>query len=466
MYFQRFFEPKLASASYLVGCQKSGEAIVVDANRDIDQYIDAAAANGLTIAYTTETHIHADFISGSRALAARTGAQLLLPALGDYAFPNQPLADGDRILLGNVRLDVVHTPGHTPEHIIFLLTDTVATTRPWGVLSGDFVFVGDVGRPDLLERAVKVQGTAERSARNLFVSLQRFRELPADLQIWPGHGAGSACGKALGAMPSTTLGYELATNWAFQQADEQAFVRAVLSGQPEPPRYFAIMKRVNRAGPDRESTVARPPRMPDAALGPLLDAKAVIVDLRRADAFAAAHVPGTINIPLTRAFPTWAGSVLAYDADVYLIGDDERATIEATHDLALIGLDRVAGRWTRQVIDRWRQTGGAIGTVAHIDAGGLADALRAGTVAVIDVRDESEWDSGHLAEAIHLPLATLAARLDEIPRGRSIVVHCQAGSRSAIAASLLTASGIPDVRNLTGGIAAWPGALVNGGRDT
>ena len=453
MYFQRFFEPKLASASYLVGCQKSGEAIVIDANRDIDQYVDAAAAVGLTIAYTTETHIHADFVSGTRSLAARTGAQVLLP-----------LADGDRITLGNVRLDVMHTPGHTPEHVIFIVTDAGAS-RPWGVLTGDFVFVGDVGRPDLLERAVKVQGTAESSARDLFASLQRFRELPTDVQIWPGHGAGSACGKALGAMPSTTLGYELATNWAFKVSDEATFVREVLKGQPEPPRYFAIMKRVNRVGADRESTVARPPRMPDAALGPLLDANATIVDLRRAETFAAAHVPGTINIPLTRSFPTWAGSVLAYDADLYLIGDDERATIEATHDLSLIGLDRVAGRFTRQVIDRWREAGGAIGTVAQIDARTLADELRTGAVAVLDVRDESEWDEGHLAEAIHLPLATLASRLGDIPRGRPIVVHCQAGSRSAIAASILTASGMPYVRNLTGGIAAWPGPLVHGRSD-
>jgi hydroxyacylglutathione hydrolase len=465
VYFQRFFEPKLASASYLIGCQKCGDAIVIDANRDIDQYVDAAAAYGLTIAYATETHIHADFVSGTRALAARTGAQVLLPALGDYAFPGQPLADGDRIMVGNVQIDVMHTPGHTPEHIIFLLTDTATTSRPWGALTGDFLFVGDVGRPDLLERAANVRGSAESGARALFASLRRLRALPVDLQIWPGHGAGSACGKALGAMPTTTLGYELATNWALQQTDEEAFVRAVLSGQPEPPRYFAIMKRVNRAGPDRESAVARPPRMPDAALGPLLDAKATMIDLRRADAFAAAHIPGTINVPLTRAFPTWAGSVLPYDGDLYLIGDDERATIEATHDLARIGLDRVAGRFTRQVIDRWRNAGGAIATVAQIDARALADALQAGKVAVLDVRDESEWDTGHLAEAIHLPLATLAARLDEVPRGRPIVVHCQAGSRSAIAASLLTASGIPDVLNMTGGIAAWSGPLVHSGHD-
>jgi len=455
VYFQRFFEPKLASASYLIGDQESGEAIVVDPNRDIDQYVDAASAVGLAIAYVTETHTHADFVSGARALASRTGGQVLLP---------DSLTDGQSIRVGNVRLDVMHTPGHTPEHVIFIVTDSGAD-RPWGALTGDFIFVGDVGRPDLLERAVRIQGTAESGARALFASLRRFRTLPVDLQIWPGHGAGSACGKALGAMPSTTLGYELETNWAFKIDDEETFVRAVLSGQPEPPRYFAIMKRVNRDGPDREPTVPRPPRMPDAALGPLLDAKATIVDLRRAEAYAAGHVPGTINIPLTRAFPTWAGSVLPYDADIYLIGDDERATIEATHDLALIGLDRVAGRFTRQVLERWRDAGGAIATVPQIDARGLADALRAGNVVVLDVRDESEWDAGHLAEAIHLPLATLAARLNEVPRGRPIVVHCQAGSRSAIATSLLTASGIPDVRNMTGGIAAWPGKLVNGGRD-
>lgn len=455
MYFQRFFEPKLASASYLIGDQESHEAIVVDPNRDIEQYVDAAAAVGLQIIYVTETHVHADFVSGSRALASRVGAELLLP---------ESLSDGQSILVGKARLDVIHTPGHTPEHVIFIVTDAATTNHPWGALTGDFVFVGDVGRPDLLEKAVNVRGSAETGARALFASLNRFRTMPVDLQIWPGHGAGSACGKALGAMPSTTLGYELATNWAFSGPDEDTFVRSILSGQPAPPRYFAVMKRVNAAGADRDATVPRPPRMPDAALGPLLDAKATIVDLRRADAYAAGHVPGTINIPLTRAFPTWAGSILPYDADIYLIGDDERATIEATHDLFLIGLDRVAGRFTRQVIDRWRESGGAIETTAQIDPRAVMESL--GSVVVLDVRDESEWDSGHIAGAIHLPLATVASHLDEIPRGRPIVVHCHAGSRSAIAASVLTTAGVPDVRNMPGGIAAWTGPLVHSGSDS
>jgi hydroxyacylglutathione hydrolase len=453
VFFQRFFEPKLAAASYLIGCQKCGEAIVVDANRDIDQYVDAAAAALLSITYVTETHIHADFVSGSRALASRTGAELLPPA---------SLTDGQVITLGPVHLTVIHTPGHTPEHVMFLITDTATSDKPWGALTGDFLFVGDVGRPDLLERAARVKGAAEGGAHDLFTSLERIKTLPVDLQIWPGHGAGSACGKSLGAMPSSTLGYERATNWAFQVADEPSFVQEVLAGQPEPPRYFAVMKRVNAANGEREATPARPPRMPDAALGPLLEAKATIVDLRRPDAFAAAHVPGTINIPLTRSFPTWAGSVLPYDADLYLIGDDERATLEATHDLSLIGLDRVAGRFTRQVIERWRTAGGQLESTAQIDARALASAIESGDVLVIDVRDESEWTAGHIAGALHMPLATLAGRLGEIPLGRRIVVHCQAGSRSAIAASVLTTAGIPGVLNFGGGIAGWPGPLARG----
>jgi hydroxyacylglutathione hydrolase len=449
VYFQRFFEPKLASASYLIGCQRTRQAIVIDANRDIEQYVDAASAAGMQIIYTADTHVHADYVSGSRALAAQVGAKCLSSE------------SGESITLGDVRIDVVPTPGHTPEHVMFVITDTAATNHPWGALTGDFLFVGDVGRPDLLERAVQVDGAAEAGARDLYASLQRVRSMPVDLTIWPGHGAGSACGKALGALPSSTLGYELATNWAFQPMTEDAFIREVLSGQPEPPRYFSVMKRVNQAGADHGPTPhQRPPRMPDAALGPLLNAKATIVDLRSADAYAAAHIPGTINIPLTRAFPTWAGSVLPYDADIYLIGDDEQATLEATHDLALIGLDRVAGRFTRQVIDRWRAAGGPIATVDQIDAPALTAARDAGDVVIVDVRDDGEWDSGHLEGAIHLPLATLASHLGEIPRGKHIVVHCQAGSRSAIAASLLTASGIPGVINFPGGIAAWTGALV------
>jgi hydroxyacylglutathione hydrolase len=238
MLLKRFYDPKLAQASYLVGCAATGEALVVDPNRDVDQYVTAADDEGLRISHVTETHIHADFVSGSRELAARTGAKLYLSDEGGpdwrYAFAAADgamlLRDSDSFMVGTVRVEALHTPGHTPEHMTFLITDTATTDRPMGAFTGDFIFVGDVGRPDLLERAAKVAGTMEAGARTLYHSIQRFKGLPDWLQLWPGHGAGSACGKALGAVPSTTLGYERISNWALNAESEDAFVREVLAG--------------------------------------------------------------------------------------------------------------------------------------------------------------------------------------------------------------------------------------------
>src|SRR6476659_3765655 len=262
MFFRRFYDDQLAQASYLLGCQATGEALVVDPNRHLEPYLRGAEAEGLRITHVTETHIHADFVSGSRELAARAGARLLLSAEGgpewSYAFARDAgatlLRDGDRFMVGNIRFDVLHTPGHTPEHLSFLVTDTPATDRPMGAITGDFIFVGDVGRPDLLEKAARVAGTMRASAHALFGSIQRFKQLPDYLQLWPGHGAGSACGKALGAVPSSTLGYERIANWAFTAGSEAEFVKLVLEGQPAPPRYFAVMKRLNRDGPPPRPT--------------------------------------------------------------------------------------------------------------------------------------------------------------------------------------------------------------------
>src|SRR5262245_16754612 len=240
---KRFFDPKLAQVSYLIGASETGQAVVIDANRDVDLYIRTAAEDGVTITHVTETHIHADYVSGSRELAARTGAQLLLSAEGgpdwQYAFAKDAnailLEDGDRFDVGSVRIEAVHTPGHTPEHLMFLVTDTSVLQEPLAAVTGDFLFVGDVGRPDLLERAAKVAGTMETSARALFGSLKRITALPDHLQIWPGHGAGSACGKGLGSLPQSTLGYERRTNWALAPMSENEFVARVLTGQPDPP---------------------------------------------------------------------------------------------------------------------------------------------------------------------------------------------------------------------------------------
>ncbi|MFI5234222.1 MAG: rhodanese-like domain-containing protein, partial [Gemmatimonadales bacterium] len=437
MIFQRLYDSQLAQASFLIGCAATGEALVVDPNRDIDQYLAAAAREGLRITAVTETHIHADFVSGSRELAQRTGAKLYLSDCGDagwkYAFAKadgaELLRDGGRFRVGKIEIQALHTPGHTPEHLSFLVTDTAASTEPMGIITGDFVFCGDVGRPDLLEKAAKVTGSADLAARTLWQSLERFRHLPDHLQVWPGHGAGSACGKGMSAVPQSTVGYEKRVNWAFQVKDEATFVREVLSGQPEPPRYFATMKRINKEGPPILGARGLPTPLPLSSL--TVAAPALIVDLRPAAEFAGGHLPGTLNIPWNRSFANWAGSLLPYDRDLALILPGAAVLAEAMRVLTSIGLDRVSGWWPAAVVAEWAAAGGKPETVAQATPAELAK--HPGTV--LDVRGRSEWDAGHLPGALHIPLQELAERLGELPAGRPLVLHCQGGGRSSIAAS-------------------------------
>ena len=463
MFLRRFYDDGLAQASWMIGCQKTGDAIVIDANRDIRQYLEAAAAEKLRITQVTETHIHADFVSGTRELARATGATLLLSAEGgsdwQYAFAATDgarlLRDGDVITVGNIRIAVLHTPGHTPEHLSFLVTDTAAASEPIGIVTGDFVFVGDVGRPDLLEKAAKVANTMEAGARQLFHSLERFRTLPDFVQVWPGHGAGSACGKALGAIPTSTVGYEKRFNWGVATTDEATFVRMVLEGQPEPPLYFAEMKRINRDGPAILGGFPSPAAGDRDALERALASGTVVIDTRPAAVFGAGHVPGTLNIPLNKSFSTWAGWLVSYDVDIHLIADDERTVATAVRELAMIGLDRVTGWYATAVVTAWRDAGRHLGTIATLEPAALAPRLAAGDVTLVDVRNRSEWEAGHLPHAHHIPLGHLAARLAEIPRDRPIVVQCQSGARSAIAASHLQRLGVVDVHDLLGGFQRW-----------
>lgn len=456
MFVKRFYEPSIAQASYLIGCQKTGEAVMVDANRDIDQYIEAAAQEGLRITQVTETHIHADYVSGSRELAHRTGASLCLSDEGDaswkYQFPHdRKLKDGDRITVGNITLDVAHTPGHTPEHLSFLVTDGAAADRPIAALTGDFVFVGDVGRPDLLERAANIKGTMEAGAKTLWKSLQAFARHEDWLQIWPGHGAGSACGKGISAIPSSTLGYEKRFNWAFRITTEAEFVTAVLAGQPEPPKYFAKMKRVNKEGPAILGGFHVPSRLDNAKLPDLLARKALVIDTRPADEFAAAHTPGTINIPFNASFVTWAGWLVQAD-EFYLIIDPATAAArleELSRSLALIGVDRITGYFDPSAVT---------GTVATPQISPRELGARLGDVTVVDVRSANEWAGGHLPGALHIPLGYLPERAAEIPAGKPVVVQCQAGARSAIGASVLERAGVKNVINLTGGFSGWAAA--------
>ncbi len=463
MIFRRLYDQGLAQASYLIGCEATGEAVVIDANRDVAQYIAAAAAEKVHIRCVTETHIHADYVSGSRELAKRTGAQLLLSAEGgpdwQYAFATTDgatlLRDGSSFHVGRVRIDVMHTPGHTPEHLAFLVTDEATSGRPVGLASGDFVFVGDVGRPDLLERAAKVANTMRDSAHVLFHSLQRFRALPDHVQLWPGHGAGSACGKALGALPQSTVGYEKLANWAFAISDEDAFVAEVLVGQPEPPTYFAQMKRINRDGPRILDGLPHPTMLDSDTLSARLAAGAIVVDVRSAEAFGAAFGAGTINIPLSASFSTWAGWLLPYGTDVFLIADDAATCDRAARELAMIGLDDVAGWFPASVVADWAAAGTAGSPIPCMSALELAERLADGDLVVVDVRNRSEWDHGHLPGALHIPLGELAGRVGELPADRHIVVQCQGGTRSAIAASLLRRHAISGVINLRGGFSEW-----------
>ena len=468
MLLKRFYDEKLAQASYLVGCSATGEAIVIDPNRDADQYVRAAAAEGMRVTHVTETHIHADFVSGSRELARRTGARLLLSDEGGgdwkYSFAASDdatlLRDGDEFRVGKVKFEVLHTPGHTPEHLTFLVTDTAATGQRLAAITGDFVFAGDVGRPDLLEKAAKIKGTMDASARSLFKSLQRFKTLPDYLQIWPGHGAGSACGKALGAMPFSTVGYEKIANWAFAIEDENEFVEMVLTGQPEPPKYFAEMKRINKEGPAILGDVPAPELLAPSEAGRLLAEGALIVDTRAAEAYAKGHVAGTVNIPYDKSFTTWAGWLVPYTRPFYIIvGGKGAASMEApVRDLAMIGLDHVAGVFDSEVFAAWRAAGNELSTVTRINATELFRRLASESVSVIDVRAQAEWEEARIPGVENIPLGMLEDRIAEVPRDKTVVVHCKGGTRSAIATSILESAGVTDVVNLAGGFSEWAAA--------
>jgi hydroxyacylglutathione hydrolase len=457
MILKRFYEDRLAQASYLAGCSTTGEAIVIDANRDIDQYIRAAEAEGLRIVAVTETHIHADYVSGSRALAQAVGARLYVSGEGgpdwQYAFAGEPnvqlLHHGDHIQIGNVQLRVRHTPGHTPEHLTFVIVDEPATSRPLGAFTGDFIFVGDVGRPDLLERAAGQSGTMQAAARTLHASLRRAAELPDYLLIWPAHGAGSACGKSLGGVPVSSLGYEKLANWAFGISGEEEFVRKVLEDQPEPPRYFAEMKRVNKIGLPAW-TQPELKEMPEAEFAKLLKERAVAVDIRETDAFAGGYAQGSIGIPFVRNFLTWAGSLLAYGEPVYLIACNAQQAAEAARALSLIGLDDVAGWFPADKLGR-------IVPLSMIEqlAPEQVAAYIANGATVVDVRGAAEYRSGHIEGSLNIPLPNLQENLSTLPVDKGLLVHCQGGTRSAIAASVLRRAGFQNIKNLTGGFAAY-----------
>ena len=454
MFFQHIYDKSLAQASYLIGCQKTGESIVIDPKRDVDTYIDIARENGLRITHVTETHIHADFLSGSRELVALTGAALYLSDEGgsdwQYEFDHQGLKDGDVINVGNLKLAVIHTPGHTPESTSFLLTDKPASAQPVMLFTGDFVFVGDVGRPDLLEKAAGLAGTQEAGARQMYSSLQKFSSLPDFLQVWPGHGAGSACGKALGAVPSTTVGYEKIRNWAFQYDDDpQGFVDYLLADQPEPPRYFAQMKTLNRVDRPLLTEVPTLEKLTAEAVRTALDKGIKLIDTRNKTAFAEGFVPGSINIQGNNAFATWMGWFVTYEEPFMLVADDAQIE-DLTRKLMRIGLDKVYG-----YVDDVRTLGVDLQKSNIIDIDTVKTYLNRDDVQVVDLRGASEYNSGHIEGAENVFVGTLPQHLDKISKDKPVVLYCQGGDRATIGYSLLASHGFDNVRNYSASINEW-----------
>ncbi|MGQ1799048.1 rhodanese-like domain-containing protein [Kocuria oceani] len=459
MLIERIYDEDLAQASYFIGCQATGQALVVDARRDIDVYRDMAAKNGMEITSVTETHIHADYLSGTRELAAATGAAMYVSGEGgadwQYEFDANRLHDGDEIRIGNIVVAAVHTPGHTPEHLSFLVTDGAFADAPGYLLTGDFVFSGDLGRPDLLDEAAGGVDTRFEGAKQMFTSLkEKFLTLPDHVQVFPGHGAGSACGKALGAIPSTTVGYERLYAWwgpYLAANDEEGFINELLEGQPDAPFYFGRMKNQNRQGPAVFGARVPLAELSVDTVAEQLAADAVtFVDTRSADEVHAGTVAGALNIPAGKSIATYAAWAVDPETDprpLVLLAEDQEAADEFWDHLVRVGIDQVAGYVT--TIEGLPQTTPRL--VAPEDVEAFDKAL------LLDVRAVSEHAAGHVPDSIQLHGGRVLWNLDELPVEGTIVTYCQSGLRSSVVASTLRHAGY-DVVELEGSYTAWAAA--------
>lgn len=454
MFFRQIRDDKLSQYAYLVACQQTKQAVIIDPERDIDRYVEAAAAEGLEITAVVETHIHADFLAGTREFAERYDTTIYVSDEGDenwkYEWVKSGdydavfLRDGDTFRIGNVELRAVHTPGHTPEHLSFTVTDHGGgADEPMGIVTGDFVFVGDLGRPDLLESAAKMEGQMKPMARRLYGSVQAFLELSDYLQVWPGHGAGSACGKSLGAVPESTVGYERRFSPAFRAAakGEDAFVDFILDGQSEPPLYFARMKELNRDGVPLLPELPEPEKLTPDGLERLAG-DVVVLDTRVDQAaFARRHIPGALHAPLDKHFNSFVGSLVDDEnARIYLIADDAEVE-QAVRALVRMGYDNVVAYADLATQAAYFEKGGDAAAIELIDFDEVDRLRKKPGVAVFDTRFESEYEEGHIPDALHVSYTRLPEHLDEIPADKTLLVHCASGIRSTAAASFLARHG-------------------------
>lgn len=463
MFFQQRFIPGLAIASYMVGDEKTKQVAVVDPTRDVDEYIEIAKREGLRITDILETHVHADYVCGSSELKARLGGEprIHCSGLGGESwtppYADVVVNDGDEVKLGTVRLQALHTPGHTPEHLSWVVyDDNRSREKPWLILTGDFLFVGDVGRPDLL-------GEAEQKelAHQLYQSVfQKLEPLPDFTEIYPGHGAGSLCGKAIGSRRSSTLGFERRFNATLQHAPEEPWTATLLKGMPLAPPYFRRMKQVNAQGPKIIGPeLPGQKRFMAKELHDRLCENCLVLDVRSKEAFAGAHIPGSVNIPIGPNLPTWAGWVLPYDRPLVIVAEDNSRVPEVVTHLIRVGLDDVEG-YLDDGIDAWLNHGFEVSRLETLSVHDLDNRLRETSEKpfVLDVRTEGEWESGHIAGAHHIHGGLIEERYGEVPKDQPVAVVCGSGYRGSIAASFLKQKGYGRVANVLGGMMAWKGA--------
>jgi glyoxylase-like metal-dependent hydrolase (beta-lactamase superfamily II)/rhodanese-related sulfurtransferase len=453
MYFEQFYLGCLAHASYMVGSE--GEAVVVDPQRDVELYLKAAQEHSLIIGHIFETHLHADFVSGHRELAARTGAKIYMGSQAGATFPHVAVHDGFELKLGSSSIKVLETPGHTSESICLVITDGAKGSTPWAVLTGDTLFLGDVGRPDLSK-----QFTPAQLAGMLYDSLHtKLLALPDSVLVYPAHGAGSLCGKNMRAERSSTIGIERLTNYALQIKSREEFVKQLTSNLPSRPEYFLQDAEINRSGAATLSELPGLPPIDAPLLKKMLEEGEIALDIRCGEDFCAGHVPGSINIALSGQFASWAGAVLGLNSNPALIAESEDQVSEARTRLARVGMENIAG-YLRGGVRGWAEAGLDLAQTTQIDVSELSRRLDQNDIQVLDVRRESEWEGGHIDDAVCWPLDNFKISPPELDGSIPVAVHCKSGYRSMIACSLLQRAGFRNVINVTGGFDAWQQAKL------
>jgi len=453
MYFKQFYLGCLAHASYLIG--SGGAGAVVDPQRDVDQYLEEAKAQGLEIKYVIETHLHADFVSGHRELAGRTGAEIVFSEKARATFPHRTVREGDELTIGKVGLRILETPGHTPESICILVTDTEVSQQPQKVLTGDTLFIGDVGRPDL---AGGLGYTPEMMAGMMYDSLhEKLLRLDDAVEVYPAHGAGSMCGRNMSQETSSTIGEQKKLNYALTPMTKDAFINMMTVDLPPAPDYFSKDAEINRTGAATLAEIARPAALSPFEVEALAKAGHVVLDVRSAADFGAGHVPGSVNIGLGGQFAIWSGSLLSMTTPIVIVAESEEKVDEAVLRLARVGIETVKG-YLGGGVETWREAGLELEQVPQVSVDELRTLIDDEQVAqILDVRRPPEFEGGHVPRAIHAPLSELRERISQLPfdPAKPTAVICAGGYRSSAASSLLQQQGFTNLFNVAGGTAAW-----------